>query len=94
MWKWKEEQQKTFQELKSKLINPPIFKQADGMKPIFIKTGACNVAIGAVPPGAERRRKPHRIYQQFAFLVRQELFDYRKRSSCSSVGTQQISRIR
>lgn len=48
VWKWEVEQENAFQDLKSKLISPPILKQADGTKPFVIRTDASNVAIGAV----------------------------------------------
>ena len=47
VWKLKD-QEKAFQKLKSKLINPLILKQADGMKPFIIRADASNIAIEAV----------------------------------------------
>ena len=48
VWKWEVDQENAFQDLKSKLVSPPVLKQADGTKPFVIRTDASNVAIGAV----------------------------------------------
>ncbi|XP_035225583.1 uncharacterized mitochondrial protein AtMg00860-like [Stegodyphus dumicola] len=92
LWKWEAQQENAFQELKSKLISPPILKQADGTKkPFIIRTDASNVAIGAVLLQGEKNEE-HPIEYASRLLnfdcIRTKLFHHRKRSlSSSSMGT-------
>ncbi|GBO32369.1 Retrovirus-related Pol polyprotein from transposon 17.6 [Araneus ventricosus] len=47
-WIWGPEQQEAFENLRKRLITPPVLKQSDGSKPFSIRTDASSYALGAV----------------------------------------------
>ena len=48
MWKWKEEQQKAFETLKSTITSAPVLSFPDHNKPKMVETDASKYAYGAV----------------------------------------------
>ena len=47
-WQWQDQQRQAFNELKQRLIEAPILRQADESRPFTIKTDASGYALGAV----------------------------------------------
>ncbi|GFY16179.1 transposon Tf2-8 polyprotein [Trichonephila clavipes] len=57
-WKWSEEEEKGFEDLKQCLVSPPILKQADFSKPFLLRTDSNNYALGAVFLQGEDKEHP------------------------------------
>jgi hypothetical protein len=65
-FQWKEEQQKAFEEAKSKLTTTPLLVQHNPEKETTIKTDASDYAIGArmTQPGPNGKPRPVAFYSQ------------------------------
>ncbi|KAL0832527.1 hypothetical protein ABMA28_000738 [Loxostege sticticalis] len=48
VWKWEQEQEAAYKELKKRLTSAPVLRQADELLPYTLKTDASNYALGAV----------------------------------------------
>lgn len=61
VWKWSEEENKSFEKLKRLLSSPPILQQVKENQPFFLRTDASNYAIGAVLLQGEKEDEQHPI---------------------------------
>jgi hypothetical protein len=71
-WQWTEREAAAFQELKQVLIDAPVLKLFDPLKPIFIECDASNFAIGAVLVQSDDKDEEHPVAYYSRCLSRSE----------------------
>ncbi len=78
-FKWTDEEQLALDKLKSSIINAPVLKIGDPLKPYYITTDASNIGIGAVLEQEEdKKMRPVAFYSHKLNLAERKMATHEK----------------
>ena len=93
-WKWEEEYQRAFDELKDKITSQPVLALLKREDKFWVKTNVLEHAIGGVLSQKTRRKiETHHVFIQNNAISRKKLWDLQQRITCNCESSNKIETI-